>query len=88
MASDLSPEEQGLLNPEHPESFQAQKAKGVWQRRGLPKSRLTLNEISYCSPPQISRPGSYPPNSQNHFRSTANSPPAITGDLSGKKSVV
>ncbi|OWK12510.1 hypothetical protein Celaphus_00003785 [Cervus elaphus hippelaphus] len=29
----------------------------------------------------ISKPGSYPPSSQNHFRSTANSPPAITGDL-------
>ena len=42
---------------------------------------FTLKEISYCSPPQISRPVSYPPSSQNHFLSTANSPPAITGDL-------
>lgn len=49
------------------------------------EKRLTLKEISYCSPPQISKPGSYPPNSQNHFRSTANSPPAITGDLLEKE---
>lgn len=42
---------------------------------------VTLKEISYCSPPQISRPVSYPPSSQNHSLSTANSPPAITGDL-------
>lgn len=45
---------------------------------------LTLKDISYCSPPHISRPASYPPSSQNHFLSTANSPPAITGDLKEK----
>jgi len=53
----------------------------LWSYLLLLKNLCTLNEISYCSPPQISRPVSYPPSSQNHFLSTANSPPAITGDL-------
>lgn len=42
---------------------------------------LTLKENSRFSPPQTSIPVSYDPRYSKYFLLTANSPPAIVGDL-------
>ena len=46
---------------------------------------LTLNDSSYCSPPHILSPSSYPPNSQKNLELMAKRPPAITGLRNGLK---
>lgn len=44
-----------------------------------------LKLSSYCSPPQISKPSSYPPSSQKNLLLMANNPPAMTGLLENKE---
>ena len=52
-----------------------------WSAKGIPFEHHTLNDSSYCSPPQMNIPGSYCPSSLKNSLLIANSPPAITGDL-------